>query len=302
MKKLFIITLLFISTISITFACDICGAGAGSYYIGLLPQFNKKLIGVRYQFNQLNTNLDINGNSTALSNKEQYQTMDIWGAWNIGSKWRVMGIVPYSFIKKSNLGTDQVNRKQGLSDITLSGYYNLLQSNNNNWNQSLWLGTGLKFSTGKYNNSDLTNNSPNIFQLGTGSTDFITQINYDISMSSWGLNTTVNYKINTKNKDDYKYGNKLTANIALYHKINIGKQTTVIPNIGLSYENQEKNQTMSYSIDQTGGRILQGSFGMEATFRKIAIGVNYQNPLTQNIAVHRVELKNKVMTHISYAF
>lgn len=302
MKKILTITLLSILAITNAFSCDICGGGTGSYYIGLLPQFNKKLIGIRYQYNQLYTNLDINGNKTALSNKEQFQTIDIWGAWNIGSKWRVMAVVPYSFIKKNNIATEQINKKQGLSDITLTGYYNLLRSTKNGIKQSIWIGAGLKLSSGKYNNLEVTNNSPNIFQLGTGSTDFLTQINYDLNIKAWGLNTIVNYKINTKNADDYKYGNKLNTNLTLYRKISVGTKAMIIPNIGLSYENQEKNQTMNYAIDQTGGNILQGSYGIEASFGKIAIGLNLQNPISQNIASHRVDLKNKVMTHLSYTF
>lgn len=302
MKKITIATLLLLFSTSIAFSCDICGGGSGSYYVGLLPQFNKKLVGVRYQYNQLYTNLDVQGNKTALSNKEQYQTMDIWGAWNIGSKWRVMAVLPYSFIEKYNEGMAQTTKKNGISDITLSGYYNLLQTANNSLNHSVWIGAGIKLPSGEYNNPEMANNTSNIFQLGTGSTDFLTQVIYDLNIESWGLNTTVNYKINTSNKDDYKYGNKLTANLAIYRKLNVGDAARIVPNIGLLYENQQQNTTIGYSVDQTGGNILQGSYGVEASYKKIAIGINLQSPISQNIASHRVDLKNKIMTHISYAF
>lgn len=302
MKKIILITSLFLVLTMTTWACDICGAGTGSYYIGLLPQFNKKLIGVRYQFNQLYTNLDIYGNKTALSNKEQYQTMDIWGAWNIGSKWRVMAVLPYSFIQKHNLGTDITTNKNGLSDISLTAYYKLLQSSNSEIRQSLWFGVGAKLPTGKYNNQEVSNNAPNIFQLGTGSLDFLSQINYDISLNNWGLNATVNYKLNSKNSDDYTYGNKITTNLALYRKIEVNNGIAIIPNIGLLYENQQQDQTMTYKVDQTGGNILQGSYGIEASIQKIALGINLQSPISQNIASNRVQLNNKIMMHISYAF
>lgn len=302
MKKIILSTFIVLISATIAFSCDVCGGGAGSYYVGLLPQFNKKLIGVRYQYNQLYTNLDVEGNKTALSNKEKYQTIDLWGAWNIGSKWRIMAVLPYSFIEKYTIGTTQTNKKQGLSDITLTGYYNLLQSSKNTVNQSIWVGAGIKLPSGEYNNPEMANNTSNIFQLGTGSTDFLTQVIYDINIDAWGLNTIVNYKINTKNKDDYKYGNKLTANMAIYHKFEIGTKARIIPNVGLLYENQQQNTTIGYRVDQTGGNVIQGSYGVEASFSKIAIGVNMQHPLAQNIASNRVELKSKIMTHISYSF
>lgn len=302
MKKILALTIILTLTFTDLYSCDICGGGAGNYYVGLLPQFNKKLIGIRYQFNQLNTNLDIHGNKTALSNTEKYQTLDIWGAWNIGNKWRVMTTIPYSFIEKEHLGTNQIFKKQGLSDLTLTGYYNLLKITRSNINQSIWIGTGIKLPTGKYNNLEVKNNSPNIFQLGTGSTDFLTQLNYDININSWGLNTTINYKINTKNTDEYKYGNKLTTNISFYRSLKFGSNTRLIPNIGILYENQQKDQTMKYDIDQTGGNILQGSYGIEATTGKISIGANYQKPISQKIASNRVDLTNKYMIHISYSF
>lgn len=293
---------IFILSCTSIYACDICGGGAGNYYVGLLPQFNKKLIGIRYQFNQLNTNLDVYGNKTALSNREKYRTIDIWGAWNIGNKWRVMAVLPYSFIEKEQLATHTTHKKQGLSDVSVSGHYNIFQSIDNNIKQSIWLGLGIKLPTGNYNNLEITNNAPNIFQLGTGSTDFLTQVNYDININSWGLNTTINYKINNKNRDEYKYGNKLTTNISVYRRVKINDNISLIPNIGLLYENQQKDQTMKYSVDQTGGNILQGSYGIEASIGKIALGLNYQNPITQKLAANRVDLKNKIMTHISYAF
>lgn len=302
MKKISILIVSLLLTITIAFPCDICGGGAGSYYLGLLPQFNKKVIGVRYQYNQLFTQLDINGNRTSLTNKEKYNTVEIWGAWNIGTKWRLMAVLPYSYVEKYNYGTDLNTKKNGLSDITVTTYYNIFKSFDNTIKHSVWLGAGIKLPSGKYNEMEVTNNSPNIFQLGTGSTDFLTQVMYDLNINSWGLNTTVNYKINTKNNSEYQYGNKLTANATLYHKINIGPSVRITPNIGINYENQQKDKTMNFTVDQTGGNVLQGSYGIESSIQKIAFGINYQNPLSQNIAKKRADLNNKFMVHLSYAF
>ena len=34
---------------------------------------------------------------------------------------------------------------------------------------------------------------------------------YNVSINKLGINTTVNYKINSTNMEEYKFGNKLTA-------------------------------------------------------------------------------------------
>lgn len=41
---------------------------------------------------------------------------------------------------------------------------------------------------------------------------------YDVRLMDAGINTNVSYKINTTNKYDYRYGNKLSANIPACYK------------------------------------------------------------------------------------
>ena len=303
MKKTIIIYfLLLIAAQSI--ACDICGGGLGANYSGLLPNFNKKFIGIRYHFNQMNTQLNINGEITALSNYEKYNTLELWSAWNIGQKWRLMTILPYSFIDKHNIGTNLTNAKNGLGDISINGYYNLLnQSKEDLINQSIWVGLGTKLPTGKYNNTEFnSNNSANIYQLGTGSFDFLGSINYDIRYKSIGINAGIIYKINTENKDDYRYGNKLTANANIYYHTQLPYQINIRPHIGLQYENQAKDQTIQYKLEETGGENTNLILGIETNFKMMAIGTNYQIPIKQNINNHRTEINKKLSAHITYTF
>lgn len=302
MRKFILLALIGILSTSTTLACEICGGGLGNNYTGLLPNFNKRFVGVRYHFNQVYTQLDISGNTTALTNKEKYHTAELWSAWNIGSRWRVMAIVPYSKIEKYSIGTGSNSSKSGLGDINLSGYYNILNKLEA-ITQSIWLGAGAKLPTGAYNKDEfVSTNSANIYQLGTGSVDFTGSLNYDISVNNIGLNTNVSYKINTKNRDEYQYGNKLTLNGSIYYNSSLSDAVKLRPNVGIQHDAQARDETLGYKIEQTGGYNTNYNVGLESTIKNIAIGFTYQAPLSQYVSHGRTELVNKFLTHITFTF
>ena len=309
MKKL-LITLSLIIAFQSSQACDICGCGVGGNYIGLLPDFTKRFVGLRYQFNRLTTQLDINGNRTALSTDEKYQTMELWGAWNIGQKWRVLALVPYNFNEKYTEGSDLLRKKNGTGDITLNGYYKLFDQSNPTANnklvvQSLWVGMGVKLPTGAYDVAEQQNataTNPNMFQLGTGSLDFIPSLMYDVRIQDFGINANASYKINTENKDDYRYGNKIAANASAYYKIALGANSRLAPNAGISFESQQKDHAMGFKVEETGGHILNASMGLEANFNRISVGASFQTPIQQDLGRGRIDAGNRLLTHVSFSF
>ena len=309
MKKL-LITLSLIIAFQSSQACDICGCGVGGNYIGLLPDFTKRFVGLRYQFNRLTTQLDINGNRTALSTDEKYQTMELWGAWNIGQKWRVLALVPYNFNEKYTEGSDLLRKKNGIGDITLNGYYKLFDqskptANNKLVVQSLWVGMGVKLPTGAYDVAEQQNataTNPNMFQLGTGSLDFIPSLMYDVRIQDFGINANASYKINTENKDDCRYGNKIAANASAYYKIALGANSRLAPNAGISFESQQKDHAMGFKVEETGGHILNASMGLEANFNRISVGASFQTPIQQELGRGRIDAGNRLLTHVSFSF
>jgi hypothetical protein len=306
MKKLLILLLLSISSLP-ALACDICGCGVGSYYLGILPEYNKRFLGLRYQHKTLITHLGPSGERTPLTSDETYQTAELWGGWNMGAKFRILAFVPYNF----NNRTAQTGNgnKSGLGDIALMGYYNLFSSRGMAGSHllahSLWVGAGVKAPTGKYEPAEraLSSESPNNFQLGTASTDFTLNAAYDIRLMDLGLNLNANYKINTVNQYQYRYGNKLTTNALLYYKFRVAKKLTIGPNAGLLYETSEQDtEDGRYSVDVSGGHVLSVVSGLEANFDRFSAGANYQAVASQHLAGNRVEAGNRLMVHFSVAF
>ena len=308
MNRKYIVLLLFVMGFgSVAKACDICGCGVGSYYLGILPEYNKRFIGLRYQYKTLTTHLGPSGERSPLTADETYQSTELWGGWNIGTRFRVLAFVPYNFNKRESQTGD--GDKRGLGDIAVMGYFKLFDNMNTVSErllvQSLWIGAGVKAPTGRYEPSErlAVQESPNNFQLGTASTDFTVNAAYDIRYNDLGLNTNVTYKMNTENSHEYRYGNKWTANALLYHKFRIANKFTVAPNAGVLYETAQKDvESNTYTIDVSGGHALSLVLGAELAFKGVSMGANFQQVASQNLAGGRAKAGNRMMVHVSLPF
>lgn len=306
-KKIIVSLILVLFTVVSTQACDICGCGVGSYYLGILPQFNKRFAGLRYQRNTLRTHLGPSGERTPITADETYQTAEFWAGWNIGSRFRVLAFVPYNFNEReAQTGNGS---KNGLGDVALMGYFKLFDHSATVGErllvQSAWIGGGVKVPTGKYEPTErlAINDSPNNFQLGTASTDFTLNAAYDIRYNDLGLNANVNYKMNTANKYDYRYGNKLTTNVLAYYKFRIANSVTVAPNAGVLYETAAKDvENEKYAVDVSGGYSLAAVVGVEVALKRLSFGANYQDIRSQNLGGGRVYAGNRMMVHVSLPF
>jgi hypothetical protein len=306
MKKITIALFTLLFSVGGARACDICGCGAGNSYIGILPDFNSKIFGMRYRYNHLRTHIGVGGVTTYLTTNESYRTAELWGGWNIGKKFRLMASLPYNFAEKATL-TNSVS-KTGVGDISFSGFYSLINSRKNIADkllvQSLWVGGSIKLPTGKYEAADksINNQNANLFQLGTASTDFSLNMMYDVRLNDAGINIAAAYKVNTKNKFDYQYGNKATLNSQAYYKFRIKNKVMLAPNAGIQFESSKKDFDKGFGVDISGGNLLMGTAGLEVSYKKISAGVNFQTPFLQSLGAGFIKAENRGMAHVSFTF
>src|SRR5947209_730116 len=148
MKKFFLLITIILITCTAN-ACDICGCGLGNYYIGMLPQFDRSFIGMRYHYMHFHTQLA--NDKTQFSN-DYFQSTEIWGGMNIGKRLQVLAFIPYSFNKQ--ISDDGLRKSNGLGDIALLVNFPLLEKSSLNKNnklvfQELKIGGGIKLATGK---------------------------------------------------------------------------------------------------------------------------------------------------------
>jgi len=280
-------------------ACEICGCGLGNYYIGLLPQFNHKFIGLRYQYRQYKT---VMADDATQFSKDYFKTVELWAGWNIGKRWQVLAIIPYNHVHQ--VSDDGVTNNQGIGDIAMMANYKVLdKTGKGNIEHQLWVGAGIKVPTGKFN-IDATDPALVAIantQTGTASTDFMLNAIYNVRIDKIGINTSASYKLNTGNKDKYVFGNKFSASSFASYTISKG-QFAIVPNVGILYETATANKLNKAKVDQTGGHLLAGSAGLEISFKKFTVGTNVQLPMSQNFSSGQTDLKVRGMAHVTFAF
>lgn len=302
MKKIIIINILFIFSFTASNACEICGCGLGNYYIGLMPQFHKHFIGLRYQYRNFHTVM--NDDPTQYS-RDFYKTTELWGGFNFGNRWQAILILPYNFVHQ--VSDDGVKNNQGIGDVALMANYKMLDINSMNAHnkavsQQLWFGVGVKLPTGKF---DIDATDPAIVsiantQAGSASTDFMLNAMYNVRISKMGINTSASYKMNTSNKDGYAYGNKFSASSFVYYAMN-KKQVGITPNAGVLFETSGANRLVSHKIDQTGGHLVLGSAGLELSVKQFTLGGNVQLPIGQQFSGGQTESKARGMLHLTFS-
>ena len=299
MKRIFLITILFIS-FQRSFACEICGCSSGNYFLGPFPQFLKHFFGIRYTFRSFNTQV---ANDPTQFSKDIYQTIELWSGWNLGERWQLLAFVPYNINRQNS--DDGLKKSNGLGDITFIVNYDLLSrrsgdKHDNMVTQQLLIGGGVKLPAGKFNvdPNDIVPTAND--QAGSGSVDLLVNATYTCHVNNWGVNSNVNYKINSS-ADTYKFGNRFNASAFVFRSISSPK-ATFSPNAGLLYENLNANKLDKVKVDDTGGNALLASGGLEINFRRTVVGFNTQLPLEQNFSSGQTSTKIRGMMHVTFVF
>ncbi len=302
MKKTIITILLFVA-VTQTNACPFCGCGGGNLYMGLMPDFQKAFVGLRYHYSQFHTTLFSDPSQFSTN---YYNTIEAYGGVNIGKRFQVLAFIPY--YQNKQVDDDGTTTPHGLGDITVMGQYMAFNSTSLTagkkvLQQQLWVGAGLKVPTGSFNldlsNPDVTVADINA-QLGTASTDVLLNAMYSVRLENFGVNVSGNYKLNTVNKQGYQYGNKLTGNVIGYYLFGV-KHLGISPNAGIGYENVAGNTLHTEKVQYTGSKVTNAIIGVELNLRKIGFGINGQLPIAQSFAEGQTQLKFKAMAHLTYS-
>lgn len=287
-----------------TYACEICGCGNSNFQIGLLPNFNKGFIGIRYGYSKFNS--AVRDDASEFSH-DYYQTMEVWGGYNI-RKIQVMAFMPYVVSRKES--DDGVTRTKGLGDFMVLLNYNVLSFTTSRSEEKtairneLFVGGGVKFPTGA-NQVDPSNPDFNIgdfnSQAGTGSFDYIVNATHNVMWNKSGIVTNLAYRVNTSNHQDYRFGNRAYASASFYYTFS-PSVLKVKPNAGLSYQSNRTNVYQGAEVEESHGYNLNATIGVNVLRNKLGFNVMAFLPVAQNNYGGQTELKTRILAGITVSF
>lgn len=297
MKKIIFVSLFIFSATAIS-ACPYCGCGNSNFQIGVLPNFTKAFIGVRYSYSHFQTD------SASQFSRDYFHTTELWGGYTAG-RFQVMAFVPYLSIHKRS--DDGVINSTGLGDVLLLVNYQLLRTPKDSaraTQHSLWVGGGIKLKTGQsavdINNPDFTigdfSGTP-----GTGSTDYVVNANYMLTGARHGWVTNIAYRINTQNSQQYRYGNKFYLTSSYFYSLTAGA-FTLRPLVGVNLLMNHANSFQGSEIPDSQGYILSGQFGVNVQRGKVGLLVNESLPLAQEIFKGLTQFKSRASIALTFSF
>lgn len=283
-------------------ACDICGCANSGSYFGLMPQSNKSVVGIRYNY----LNFTTHPASQVLRTEEKFNVAELYTRFFPIKRVQIMAFLPYRMDQQ--ITTSGTKKQNGFGDMTILANYNILNTlmdreNSSKFTHTLMVGGGIKLPTGrfKYDENDVLQVANANFQPGTGSTDFILNAFYTVNLDQWGLGFNVSRKFNTTNSQEYHFGNQLYGTMDLYRSFKVGKMT-LTPTVGLYAEQSARGTKNDVVLDETGGRQLNGTVGLNLFSNRWTLGINGQKPIAQKSNSGHVVAKERILVQVGFLF
>jgi len=302
--KQFIIATALLAAGNYAHACDMCGGGGGSQYIGLLPAFTRSFAGVQYNHNHL-TGLFASPykGRPAESTTDTYNTLQLWGRHSIG-RYQIFAFVPWQH--NTRTGDNGTNLKRsGIGDMTLLLNRIFIQTSEGTYRHTFFGGGGVKLPTGHYTPlSESGTSQSQSLSTGTGSWDMMLNANYTLQKGNSGINTDASALITTTSPDAYRYGSRLSAGVSVFHSWQVAG-IRITPQAGSRYEYAMTDffdYQKQYINDASGGNILYATAGVQATRKRIGLRASLLLPVHYSYADGTLTPNYKTETGLFFLF
>jgi hypothetical protein len=309
-------------------ACDLC-----SIYLNMEPNDLKNTIGLNYRYrhfeNIIHSQRTIESNNkhaagnTVLQEsslqEEVFINYDLWFNYFLNQKWQINGTLTFAdnYYRENDSSLHNIG---GIGDLTLLAkymLYNTKATDSSNWSMRWLVGGGLQLPVGSYRKSYIvapsqSKNGKAIYgapyeeldphmQAGSGSLDYIILTEFQLKYRKTGISVSGIYQINGKNSYGFKFANRFNANTSIFRLIRWNK-ITLAPGIGLSYEKSKRDLYKGEDYLNSGGSALFSTFFTKIYYSDFALGVNYFQPIEQNLLDNQIPNKERVTVDLSFYF
>ena len=281
MKNIILVLVLFVGSILSTKACDVCGCALGSMSLAVLPESNSHFIGMRYTYASFNAQINYNSMYVEdVYSNDTYNRAELFGRYHFTQRFSATAILPY--ILNNMAGNTQEVTVNGVGDPTLLASYQVLTAKENIlWKQNLILSIGASLPVGENefrDGEELVNRN---FQPGKGTFSTVFNLNYLLKKNKIGVNTEMSYMINSRNKDDYLFGDQFNTSLNFFYLLQKEKYA-LMPMLGVYAEHAQEHLDGKYRVINSGGNTFFGSVGFQFYLNKFILNGNILIPVKQN--------------------
>jgi len=204
------------------------------------------------------------------------------------SKLALMGVFPYLDKRLEIKSTGAVRRASGLGDIMTVGRYEVFARSSAGQTSRGAVFAGLKWPSGRNDESDALGVLPPSVQLGSGSYDPIFGTVWSVQWLAFQVDADLSYRRNT-HADDFKFGDSLEQNISLQYRLWPRRlEAEGLPSFlyGVLEANsvyQAKNQAGGVADDDSGGYHLFLTPGLQWVSKRTVFELAAQLPAVQSL-------------------
>lgn len=299
MRKFCLVVCVFLIHSTFLKACDICGCASSSFSMGLLPTSKHHFIGLRSSIKNFESR-EIHALSSRFDSEQHFISNEIFGRYKISKKIQVFALIPYVYnVKKDSSSTLKID---GLGDPVLLLNYAFVDNTDSlskKFKQSGTIGIGTKFPLGQY--FKLGFSEINMLP-GTGSFDFISNLNYSIQYRSYGFQNETSFSLKTENKYMYRFGNAFTTSNMLFYRWNLNENLKLVPQLGMNYNFNWKDIKNGQKSEDTfnGGGIFNAQFNLFLIYKSFGLNLNMYVPVNQQLNEGYVRQKNSFRLALNY--
>ena len=285
------IIIAFMCCFSSAYACDFCGCSPAIMNTDVLSLQPQSSVGTSVQYRNFKHVV-----SDANVKQTQIVTQSVYVSY-APKKWvdiRLSMPITWMFnqYKVQDESTPNLKEKKfGAGDLMLFSNFRVFSKpglGNKKVGHIVNLGYGMSFPTGSKKAS--TNELLQDFNFGTQTVAFYFSGTYSLSIKNWALVNAALVKLNMYNKDNIRYGNMYSYQLAANYT-HFVKQVAITPIVGIRTDISQKNLHNKIIQQKSGSWTFAASIGIQCTIKEFSFNVSVFQPMAQKVSAGNVKEK-----------